>query len=47
MARETEAPLLEARGFAVERPFTRMALGNDHPQTLGAAMLVIAGPELG
>lgn len=37
--------LLAARGFSVERGFTRMAL--DKPAHLGAAMRAIAGPELG
>jgi len=37
--------LLAARGFRLERGFTRMAL--DKPAHLGAAMRAIAGPELG
>jgi GNAT superfamily N-acetyltransferase len=46
--RETAiAALLSARGFAVERSFTRMALGAPSGLTLGAEMRIIAGPELG
>lgn len=46
--RETAiAVMLSARGFSVERSFTRMALGAPSPLTLGAGMRVIAGPELG
>lgn len=37
--------LLRSRGFAVERRFTRMALGT--VVELGATMRAIAGPELG
>lgn len=39
--------LLRDRGFVVERPFMRMAIGGEYPLTLGPAMRVIAGPELG
>jgi hypothetical protein len=46
--RETEiAALLTARGFAVERPFTRMAFGVASATGLGPGMCAIAGPELG
>ncbi|MDQ7246169.1 GNAT family N-acetyltransferase [Dongia sedimenti] len=41
------ADLLASRGFSIERPFIRMALGVPSASTLGAAMRVIAGPELG
>lgn len=41
------ADLLRARGFSVERPFTRMALSEGSEIRNGAAMRVIAGPELG
>lgn len=45
--RESELiTFLRARGFALERPLTRMALGTP-PSTLGRSMRVIAGPELG
>lgn len=45
-ARETELrKLLAKRGFAVERPFTRMALGG--AAAIHENMRVIAGPELG
>lgn len=37
--------LLSARGFVVERAFTRMSLGT--PAPMGQAMRAIAGPELG
>ncbi len=37
--------MLKARGFVVERPFTRMSLG-PFP-AMGRAMRAIAGPELG
>jgi GNAT superfamily N-acetyltransferase len=37
--------LLQANGFAVERPFMRMALNG--PATIGNSMGAIAGPELG
>ncbi|RYE10069.1 MAG: GNAT family N-acetyltransferase [Hyphomicrobiales bacterium] len=37
--------LLQSRGFAVERAFTRMSLGTFAP--MGDAMRAIAGPELG
>lgn len=39
--------LLRARGFTVERPFTRMALGAPAGIDMGPALRVIAGPELG
>jgi GNAT superfamily N-acetyltransferase len=46
--RETAlADLLKARGFSVERPFTRMALGAPAGIDMGPALRVIAGPELG
>lgn len=46
--RETSmASALSERGFAVERSFTRMALGSPVPSTLSVGMRVIAGPELG
>lgn len=42
------AAMLAERGFAIERSFTRMAAGPPSPLlTLGTAMRVIAGPELG
>ena len=42
------AAMLSTRGFTVERPFIRMAAGaSSHLLTLGAAMRVVAGPELG
>jgi GNAT superfamily N-acetyltransferase len=45
-ARETALrQLLESRGFALERSFTRMSLGA--PVALGETMRAIAGPELG
>lgn len=45
---EALAAMLAARGFAIERSFTRMAAGPPSPLlTLGTAMRVIAGPELG
>jgi hypothetical protein len=46
--RETAiAAMLEARGLTVERSFTRMALGDGGPFSLGPAMRIVAGPELG
>jgi len=46
--RETEmANLLERRGFAVERPFIRMALGRGESFGKADRLRAIAGPELG
>jgi hypothetical protein len=41
------AIMLSERGFNIERSFVRMGLGAPIPSTLGDAMRVIAGPELG
>jgi GNAT superfamily N-acetyltransferase len=38
---------LDARGFAVQRPFVRMALGRDAPSGDRARLFAIAGPEYG
>lgn len=38
---------LEGRGFARQRPFTRMVLGGSEPLDDPARVFVIAGPELG
>ncbi len=38
---------LQARGFAIQRPFTRMTLGRDRPFGDNRLMMAIAGPELG
>jgi GNAT superfamily N-acetyltransferase len=46
--RETEmANLLERRGFAMERPFIRMALGRGESFGKADRVRAIAGPELG
>lgn len=46
-ARPGFGTLLEARGFSVERPFTRMYLGTPVPPGAPARRFAIAGPELG
>ena len=38
---------LTARGFAIQRPFTRMTLDRDKPFGDDRLMIAIAGPELG
>lgn len=41
------AALLDARGFTIERPFTRMYLGTPVPIGDPGRLFAIAGPELG
>ncbi len=41
------ADSLQRRGFSVQRPFTRMALGADVPRGDPARLFVAAGPEFG
>jgi len=41
------ARALEARGFSIQRPFTRMTLDRDRPFGDDRLMMAIAGPELG
>jgi GNAT superfamily N-acetyltransferase len=41
------APLLEARGFRIQRPFRRMALGRDTLPGDPAQLVCAAGPEFG
>jgi GNAT superfamily N-acetyltransferase len=41
------AAWLERQGFVRQRPFVRMALAASEPPRLGAAMVVLAGPEFG
>jgi GNAT superfamily N-acetyltransferase len=41
------APLLEARGFRIQRPFRRMALGRDTLPGDPARLVCAAGPEFG
>ena len=41
------APLLEARGFRVQRPFRRMALGRSDLPGDAARLVCAAGPEFG
>jgi len=41
------APLLEARGFRIQRPFHRMALGRDTLPGDPAQLVCAAGPEFG
>lgn len=41
------AEALRARGFAPERPYTRMALGRAAPFGDSTRLLAVAGPELG
>ena len=41
------ARALEARGFAIQRPFTRMTLDRATPFGDDRLMMAIAGPELG
>lgn len=41
------ARALEVRGFAIQRPFTRMTLDRDRPFGDDRLMMGIAGPELG
>lgn len=41
------ARALEARGFTIQRPFTRMTLDRDKPFGDDRLMMAIAGPELG
>jgi len=45
-ARELRA-ILERRGFAVQRPFTRMVRGAPRAPGEARAMFLVAGPELG
>ncbi len=46
--RETRvSAFLSSRGFQIERPFMRMALGDAPIDGLGSGMRAIAGPELG
>lgn len=40
-------PWLEARGFAFQRPFTRMLHGLEHAPGDAATIFAVAGPELG
>ncbi|WP_458094415.1 GNAT family N-acetyltransferase [Roseomonas sp. WA12] len=41
------ADALRARGFAPERPYTRMALGHAEPFGDPSRLMAVAGPELG
>ena len=41
------ADALASRGFAVQRPFVRMALGDDSASRLAAGSFALAGPEYG
>jgi len=46
-AEPTWTAALEAAGFAAQRPFTRMYLGDARPPALPALELAIRGPEMG
>ncbi len=46
-AGNTLLPVLEGRGFRLERGFTRMALGQSHLPGTPAHLLAAAGPEFG
>jgi GNAT superfamily N-acetyltransferase len=45
--RDSPARVLSARGFEVQRPFTRMALGTSTPFGDPALLFAAAGPEFG
>ncbi len=46
-ARAPWAAALEALGFRVQRPFTRMYLGDVRPASRPALELAVRGPEMG
>ena len=45
--RASLARMLSARGFEIQRPFTRMALGTSAPYGDPALLFAAAGPEFG